>query len=571
MEIVVNGPAGSPNIWDHFLMKNTEATLESVDRIGRSATTKMFKLGTGFRWDRAEDFVKVDLILQTIFVLNGKSYRLLKIVQRFDVSDAGLQPTTWFKMSPDQEKGLPKGAPPLHPLLTVNASTVTLNIAFLDITNLFTDLHGDTPWFRALEILHGTPRSIRVLASLRGHPFVWYVVIPSSTQDNQELQCNVLYLPADYGGISYVADKLEGITTPNHDTSVGNIQCGGETLFSFLTNPVSDATYQDKLEQYLAMLKRFEKRQGRNPPALHHFREVLAYVASAGTLVPRYWDIPFGFEQALYDRKQVLFIPQINGAQGGVAIQQGLKALLQNAVSLIYTQGNTFVYETPVVLKQLILTCYSQSGGNTFTAANKNLADVRALICFEAQYMNQALSSEDKSLVLGKQVIPLLLRQSGKVAILGRRKQNFEAKYLPERVDVRDLILLPDDAHYSLFEYPPKAFGPDVSPVLRRRYSRLLGKVSDDPVISALLSQETGVIDFAGAADEAKVDETISKFRKQGFDDEKIVKAVFTASYNVDDSGGYFSHNFAVSSGQEVQSEDRPLLRFFNQALGLIG
>jgi hypothetical protein len=173
--------------------------------------------------------------------------------------------------------------------------------------------------------------------------------------------------------------------------------------------------------------------------------------------------------------------------------------------------------------------------------------------------------------VLGKQVIPLLLRQSGKVAILGRRKQNFEAKYFPERVNPGDLILLPDDAHYSLFEYPPKAYGPNVSPVLRRRYSRLLGKVSDDAVISAMLSQETGVIDFAGADDEGKVEEIISKYRKQGFDDEKIVKTVFVGPYNVDASGGYFSHNFAISSGQELAAEDQPIVRFFNQALSSIG
>ena len=330
-----------------------------------------------------------------------------------------------------------------------------------------------------------------------------------------------------------------------------------KSYFPFLTNPIADSDYEDKLERYLQLTKRFEKRAGDSLPPLHHFREVLAYYPSGGTLRPGFWDVPFGFEQALTDRKQILVIPQLNGGQGGIAILAGLKALVQNAVWLIYSQGNTLTYDTLLPVKQLILTCYSESGGNAFTASSKNLADIRALICFEAQYMNQALKKENKNLTLGKQVIPLLLKQSSKVAILGRHKQGWESKYMPQQVDPSGLILLPDEANYGLLEYPPRAYD-STSLILKRRYSRLL-KNAGDPIINKMLTQETGVIDYASAISEAKVDEIIGKFRKMGFTDEKLIKTVFTANFNVDDHGGFFTHNIAISSGQELPDEDLSL------------
>jgi hypothetical protein len=397
------------------------------------------------------------------------------------------------------------------------------------------------------------------------------VVIPDSVANQSDLQPNLLYFPADYGGISYVADRIEGITTPNHNTSIGKIQCGGETLFSFLTNPVSDEQYNANLQSYLSLTKRFEKRAGRNPPPLHHFREVLSYHITGGNLVPDFWDVPFGFEQALSDKRQILFIPQVNNGDAGIAIRDHLKDLVKSAIFLIYSQGNTLTQET-ISVNNLILTCYSQSGGNVFTAAGRNPSDIKALICFEPQYMNRYLDREDKSLMLGKDVIPLLIRQGIKVVIAGRHKQGWEGKYLPIRFDPAQLILLPDDAHYAILDYPDssKPYDPNASPVLARRYSRLL-KNTADPVISAMLSAESGAIDFASAEEEAKIEEIIGKYRKAGFTDEKMIKTVFTSNYNIDVSGGFYTHNLIVSSGQDLNANGSSILRYFNQALNLIG
>jgi hypothetical protein len=65
------------------------------------------------------------------------------------------------------------------------------------------------------------------------------------------------------------------------------------------------------------------------------------------------------------------------------------------------------------------------------------------------------------------------------------------------------------------------------------------------------------------------VEEVIAKYRKAGFSDE-MIKEVFTAAYNIDDSGGYFTHNFIISSSQELAADGKSVLGFFQQALNLI-
>jgi hypothetical protein len=66
---------------------------------------------------------------------------------------------------------------------------------------------------------------------------------------------------------------------------------------------------------------------------------------------------------------------------------------------------------------------------------------------------------------------------------------------------------------------------------------------------------------------EAAVDAVIASFRKRGLSDEQIIKAVFLPSFNADVSGGFYTHNFIVSSGQERASDGRSTLRSFSRLL----
>lgn len=131
--------------------------------------------------------------------------------------------------------------------------------------------------------------------------------------------------------------------------------------------------------------------------------------------------------------------------------------------------------------------------------------------------MNAYLKGEDKSLILGKEVIPLLLRDGRKIAIIGRRKHGWETKYLPFGVKPDSLILLPDDANYFLLDYPDpsKPYDPYRSSVLARRYSRLL-KGKDDPVLDIILGSEGSDIDIDSVKQELKIEDIIAGMRKRG-------------------------------------------------------
>ena len=573
MDITVQAPADRASIWDHFLMKDTTVSVV-FGTGGGLRQVPLQRVGRLFQTPIPDDATTVDVTVKTPFTRNNTTYPLLSIVQRFvPTRDAGLitglTPGYWKKVVPGQADGFAKISPPLHPLLSQSGTTITVALEFLDITTLFGDLHGDSPWFAILDLLAGTKRKLRVLAALRGTPLVWYVIVPQTVFDSGDIQPNVLVFPADYGGISYVQDRMEGLTASAHDTSVERVQCGGETLFSFLDRPVADADYGALIGPYLALTERYKNRPGNKPPALHHLREALSYTASGGRLTPDFWAVPFGFEDALERRRQVLVIPQVNGGDIGFAKGTGLKQIVASAVFTIYTQGSVLTYEK-LDIKPLILTCYSQSGGNVFTAARNNQKDVRALVCFEPQYMNAHLKGEDKSLALGKDVIPSLLRSGGKVAIIARRKNGWDGKYLPTGVRPSDLILLPDDANYTLLDYPDasKPYDPARSPVLARRYSRLL-KGKSDKVLDAILGSSGNVVDLPSVQQELKVEAIVADLRKRGLTDEQLIKNVFTPEFNADTSGGYFTHNFIVASGQPGSGGET--VRFFELALAKIG
>lgn len=572
MLITVQAPVDRTAIWDHFLMKETSVSV-AFGTGGGLRLIPLPRAGRIYQTLIPDDVTTVDLIVKTTLTRNNTTYPLLSIVQRFvPTRDAGvitgLTPGYWKKVIPGQADGFAKISPPLHPLLTQSGSTITVVLEFLDITTLFGDIHGDTPWFAILDLMAGTKRKLRVLAALRGTPMVWYMVVPETVFDTGEIQPNMLVFPADYGGIYYPQDRMEGLTTSAHNTSLERVQCGGETLFSFLNRPLADADYDSLIGPYLALTERYKSRPGNKPRPLHHLRETLGYTASGGKLTPDFWAVPFGFEDALKHHRQVLLIPQVNGGDIGFAKEAGLKQIVASAVYTVYTQSLVLTCEK-LTIKPLILTCYSQSGGNVFTAVRNNTQDVRALVCFEPQYMNAHLKGEDKSLALGKDAVPSLLRLGGKVAIIARRKRGWAGKYLPAGVRTSDLILLPNDANYTLLDYPDAStpYDPVRSPILARRYSRLL-KGKSDKVLDAILGSAGSVIDMPSVQAELKVEKIIADLRKRGLTDEQLVKNVFTPEFNADTSGGYFTHNFIVASGQPASGGET--MRFFEIALAQI-
>ena len=476
----------------------------------------------------------------------------------------------WKKGRPDDPLGLQKGAPQLHPLLQLSGTDIALNLRFIDITELYFALHGMSPWWRTLRYLQLTHPAVRILASLEGHPMVWYVVVPESVAALGGLETAVMLMPADYGAISYEY-SIRGITSPLHGESLSNLQSGLEILARVLLEPLSDDRYDALLAGYIALRKTFKGATDSLPPPLHHFRSILSYVAEGGNLRPLYWDVPFGWERALYEQKYILMLPLMNGGQGGVLLKSGLAGLLRNGVHAIYTQSDVLVHET-IDVANPVLMAYSQSGGNLFTAAAASADQVRALVLFEPQYMNKHYGSEDRNLRLGKDVVPALLRQGVKVISVGRRKDGWATKYLPAG-SATGIEVLPDDANYGLMRYPLEG-QPSLSAthdIIKHRYSRLVNGSSDHSIDVILGSDDPARLDMPTTNEELKVEDFILRQRKSGVTDGQLVLAVFSPQYNVDDSGGYFTHNFVIAGGQKFDLQLRRYDTFLHEALRSVG
>ncbi len=579
-----------PSVAQHFLLKNLSLTCKTMR--GGTEIVPVTRTAGGFSFAIDETIPgSLEIDLEARYRYDSHDFVLLRIRQTFRLptrpDQPGIVPERWFKVHPATAQGSPVAIPPLHPLLTVAGSDITVAPKFLDITQLFMHMHGHTPWFRALAIVKGTDFKLRVLAHLRGHPFVWYAIVPPKVSTGASVTPHVCYWAADYGGFPYEADKERGLTTSGHntsvDTSVGSIQCGGETLCSYLLTPLDHAEYRRVIANYTAVANTFPRyRTNKNvrlPPQLHHYGTVLSYDLVDGKLVPKYWDVPFGLERAIEPTDQLLLFPQINGGDAGQSIKGGLKSLAESAIATIYTQSGVMVSSSYAVNK-LILSCYSESGGNLFTASENNAADIKAIICVEPQYMNEYLKDKDtgkeenKNLRLGHRVIPILLAGGTKVFLINRRREPWQrGKYLPKGVDLTRLTLLPAEPNLKLLDYPQKP----THKLIAHRYARLL-KHNEDETIKFIQQVDQHDIEDAVVVLENKINGLLDDLRSKGTTDDQLIASVFTSDFNIDNFGGFYTHNFVIAGGEseaafEADGKLKPGARyttFFQDAVAQI-
>lgn len=136
---------------------------------------------------------------------------------------------------------------------------------------------------------------------------------------------------------------------------MGSNQSGLEILARVLIEPLTDERYKALLPGYIELRKSFRGQENSLPAALHHFRGVLSYEPEGGELRPLYWDVPFGFERAIFDRKYVLMVPLMNGGDGGVLIKPGSQELISNAIQSVYAHGATLNYQSLQVGKPVLM------------------------------------------------------------------------------------------------------------------------------------------------------------------------------------------------------------------------
>jgi hypothetical protein len=282
-----------------------------------------------------------------------------------------------------------------------------------------------------------------------------------------------------------------------------------------------------------------------------------------GDLDPDFWSISSGLERAIEESASVLFLPVMNGGEGGEFIKPGVHRLLANAVNVIYSQSHLLVAET-IDVRKAVLMAFSQSGGNVFSAAGNDPMNIRGLVLLEPQYMNEWLRNEDKRLKLGREVIPVLLENRATVVVVGRYRER-PRKYLPEG-RANGIVTLPDAANYHVLSYPlPSGKVASLHPLIARRYARLLD--SADVVRTMLLSEDEVNEDAAVVNQEAKVEDVLDRYRAKGMSLEAIIRAVFPLSLEPDAPGRYYPHSVTLTGGQELDVDGKSHRSFLHEGL----
>ncbi len=548
-----------PAIANHFLLRTVAVSAtHSVGGTTRALPVSRTARGFTVTFDGAISGT-LEVRWEVRYHLDGQGWMLSKVRQVFAAGGPtlpALTPIRWFKAASPFSEGVPVNIPPLHPHLAVSGFNVTVSPKFLDITDLFMSVHGRTPWFRTLEIVRSTDFTLRVLACLLGRPLIWYVVIPKAARESASVAPHLSYWAADYGGIDYVHDTELEITTRNHNTTVNRLQCGGHILCSYLLSPLTHADYVAKAPAYTAAHARFEdfrkSPKDQLPPELHRLRSVLSYATAGKLLYPKNWDIPFGFERTIENTNRVLVFPQVHNGDAGVTIRLGLRRLVESALTAIATGSTTFTNAT-VTAGPLVLSCYSEAGGNLFTASDRNLSDLKAIVCVEPQYVNEALDMENGNHVLGRVVIPKLIRNRVKVVIVARRAEAWQrAKYLPRGVPLSAMTLLPTEAKLGVVSFPPDP----AHPFQKHRLGRLLDPPRDE-TRTYINGAGKQVLPARVPGMELLVDNRIDDRRKQGLTDKQLIADVFPVVLNDDNGGGSFTHNFMISGGEDDSMFDK--------------
>jgi len=572
---VVNANPAVP-LWTHFLLRTWTATVETRAQGAGAGRPEPVTVGpSGFTVDLAPDTAWLRLVIAASADVDRTTYPLLRIQQEFTVTpDGGLVPLGWRKGPAYDPLGRPKGIPALHPLLNVTGSTVGLDVRFVDITDLYNGLHGHSAWARCMNLLRGTDRTIRALASLGGHPLVWYAVLPASIYRMPRIKPAVMIMPADYGAI-YYENSLAGLRSSLHGVSVvtedNNLQSGLEILARLLTEPLTDDRYEQLLGPYIQLRGTFRGDPAALPGPLHHFRNVLAYLPGK-ELVPQYWDVPLGFERAIHDEKYALLVPLMNGGEGGVLIRPGLDDLTAGALRTVYTHGSALEADSLAADKPVVM-AFSQSGGNAFTSAGNNLKGIGGLVLFETVYTNEyPRDATNRRLMLGKDVIPKLLKENVKVVVIGRWRDR-PRDFLPDGKLLPGITVFPDAVNYHLLDYPlpPDGKLSSAHPVVALRYSRLVDGRHDRAVDLILGSEDPAHVDAPTVQSEAAVEASIAAYRKAGLSDESIVRRVFSMKYLPDKSGAYYAHNLILAGGQHLDTRTRTYRGFIHEALRLLG
>jgi hypothetical protein len=518
---------------------------------------------------------RLEVTFDAPITLDGRTFSTLRIGQTFSPTpiapdgigraEYNLTPAGWR----DSLSRLRVSNLATHPLVDASqlaTRKLVLNALILDLTEAWLHLHRRNPNYVRYQLLSAqAPSTFKVLAHLGGNPLVWYIVVPSHLKGASMVSPHVFYSPAD---------NTEAQNDYNDErylkSNARHFDEDGSTLFNYLTAPVPDVDVR-ALKQTVPIVETL-----RNVVGFAH--AVNPQGRRTGAITTKHWRIGAGFQKAFEPigggkPAQILLMPQrMEGGSNGWAITGHLKAATDAVVDLLQTNTLLLSGAADIIVSKgkMVLSAYSESGFDLWFAALANQDLIKAIVAIEPQNLNSIQNDyrtrdEDKNLVnpkeqaplIGKDVIPILLKKQVAVFIIGRHHLH----YRPQIPDLSKVRLLPVHPQVVL-AYPPD---PARNDFVKYRVNRVIAPASDP----FMLTEEKAVLAELG---------------RRGISGNAALAAIFTKDANRDKTlpgtglDTWYSHQFALSGGDEMKLDpagiyDKPVTyrTFFASAVDEIG
>lgn len=539
------------------------------------------------------------------FTHAGKTFQLLRIFQDFSLTelpsnsdqnvDYALSPFGWkhsaFSLTNRRTSALRTANARAHPLLDLTKlaqNLVMVNSLMLDVTELWNALHEKNINYRMYKVFSPADRvTFKVFAHLGGNAFIWYSVVPSYLAESTAVSPHVFYSPADYAEKQNIRDERKYLldnavqfeartAQPANPAQPGQAarpaQPGSEEpfdgttlLMGYLLPPIDDDRIPELDPPAPFIKQRFIDwaTEGRRNVVNFHYT-----TSRPRQITPNHWNLGAGFERAFYGLgetkpQQFLLMPQVIGrnapsAEKGWESDKHLKNITDTIVDLLQTNTELIgrADDELVAKDKMVLSCYSESGFDLWKASTTNMDNIKAIIGIEPNSTNPK----------GRDIIPKLLAKKIRVFIIGRH-QGFNDHYRPKiAADLQDQIRFLPDKPREVLKYPPD---PDVNDFVKYRVSRVTD-VTLDPL---MLEREKVILtDLANERTPVTGKAAIPRIFRP-----------INNSDNLSDGSGvegiFYSHNFALTGGQDMKLADpvdfygKPVAyrTFFQQAVEEIG
>lgn len=495
---------------------------------------------------------RIDLEYRVEVTLGGLRFTALRIEQRLAPTprdERGRQRADYLLAAGGWRDALGRqrvantATHPLADLKNLAQGELLLETLMLDITPGWRQLHRNNRLYQEHDVLtRNRGLTLKVFAHTAGAPFIWYAIVPHHLRGVRPVSAHVFLQPSD---------NREG-QWPNNDEHYllhndRYFETDGTTLMLYLLPPVPDVL--------VPTLSASPVRSPERRRNVVNFRKAVHRGRETGEMTTDHWNIPAGMQKAfehIGDGKpsQFLLLPQRVGqatsaqseSYGGAvtphlaAVTNALFGLLESNIDLTLVGGDMLLSRGKTVLSG-----YSESGYDLWNASRPQRDQLKAVIGIEPQNVNSVQNDyRPKDPVgerigtpplLGKDVIPELLRRNVAVYIIGRHHLH----YGPQIAQRDKLRLLPAKPR-EMFRYPPE---PSVNDFVKYRVHRVVVP-TDDPM---LLPEERAIL---------------AELAARGLTGVALLPVIFGPKTNLDKSvqdgvSRWYSHHFALTGGDEMR------------------